>query len=184
MPRLSAWVIEATEQTPVITTAPGQEAARTRQLPPRTRPLPRTPAEPPPKPPARSERGPKTPPSSLAATVSPPSSKISTNPRAPRPPPRKPKGCARGRERAGRQKSQSKPRNAYALPRRYLMLTNWGFPRLESELGRVSPKLPSFRHRARGSPTPRASATIPLAGPWPAGRSNAVDPERKRGSWR
>lgn len=105
-------------------------------------------------PPARSAAlRPRPPPGRRQSRLLPTKSPQTHVPRAP--PPRKPKGCARGRERAGRHKSQSKPRTAHALPRRYLMLTNWGFPRLESELGGGVP---------RGSPvsvTGRAEARRP-----------------------
>lgn len=76
-------------------------------------------------------------------------------------------------QRAGRRKSQNKPRIAHSLPSRLMFLTERGFPRLAWGGCRLAPS------RARGSPTPWASAIIPLAGPRPLGRSNLLGQEKE-----
>lgn len=54
-----------------------------------------------------------------------------------------------------------------------MFLTERGFPRLAWGGCRLAPS------RARGSPTPWASAIIPLAGPRPLGRSNLLGQEKE-----
>lgn len=98
--------------------------------------------------PARRAHGPETPPSSPAATTSRPTNKTSTNPRAPRPPPpnaQRLRAGTRLQTTASWETQVTKQtQNCHALPRRYLLFTKRGCPRLEG-MGSGDP---------RGSPVP------------------------------
>ncbi|XP_073756984.1 uncharacterized protein [Callorhinus ursinus] len=109
--------------------------------------------------------------------------KTSTNPRAPRPPTTK---CtkAAGGEEAAKDNELGDPSHKInpELPTRFPAGTcssPSGVVRAWSWGERRPSRPPSSLHWARRTPTPWASATIPLAGPRPLGRSNAPGREKK-----